>query len=248
MIRFASRQPVAFSVLVVFVAVFLIKLLDVGLMYLPLPELARRLIVEAAFGAYVAFLLVILRWWRATGFKQPATPGKLLAFLPMLFLPVVLIASNGLKLASPDQMILFTLYTLLVGFAEEGLLRGVILHALLPGGLKRAVLLSSLLFGIGHLTNLLQGYSPATTIVQIIYSTLLGIGFAGVRLYTGSIWPAILAHTLIDLGDTATRGFVLPSTQPLTVAGVIAPIIITGLYALYGWWLLRRTATGHGAA
>jgi hypothetical protein len=43
---------------------------------------------------------------------------------------------------------------------------------------------SSLFFGIGHLLNFWHGSAPSTVIVQMVYSTLLGNGFAGVRLYS----------------------------------------------------------------
>jgi membrane protease YdiL (CAAX protease family) len=145
-------------------------------------------------------------------------------------------------------MIWFGMLTLMIGFAEEGLVRGVVLHALVSGGVRRAVLLSSLFFGISHVVNILQGASATATIVQIIYATLLGIGFAGMCLYTGTIWPAILLHALIDFVDIASRGFVLTPPRSLSLAGVIAPIVLTSLFALYGWWLLRRTAMSSSAA
>jgi hypothetical protein len=239
--EFPSRRPIAFSALAVLVAAAGIELLGAGLTNLRLPALASRLTIEAVFCAYVIFLLTRLRWWQEAGFKLPRSGRTLLAFLPLLILPIAVVVSSGFKAASAGQMIGFAILTLMVGFAEEGLLRGVALRAMLPIGLTRAAVLSSVFFGIGHLLNLWHGSSPSAVIVQMIYSTLLGIGFAGVRLYTGTIWPAIAAHVLIDFADIAGRGFVLAPPKELKLAGVIAPIVITGLYALYGWWLLRRT-------
>ena len=241
MTRLAARHPILFSVSAVLMAVILIKLLDAGLAYLNLSDLAHRLIVEAVFVAYVAALLTGLRWWTAAGFQQLATGRRLAACLPLLVLPGLLALSSGFKTASLSQIFWFTLLTVLVGLAEEGLVRGVVLHALLPIGLARAAGLSALLFGLGHLVNLWQGAAVSATVVQIIYATFLGIGFAGARAYTGSIWPAIAIHTLIDFVDGAGRGFVLAPQQSVTMSGVIVTIVITGLFALYGWWLLRRT-------
>lgn len=241
MTRFASRHPLVFSILAVLVAIVVIKLLDVGLADLGLSALGIRLIIEAAFCGYVIFLLGSLCWWREAGFKQPVTWRRLLAYLPLLLVPVLVAASSGFQAAPASQVIGFTILSLMVGFAEECLLRGVVLRALVPGGVLRAVLLSSLLFGLGHLVNIWQGASPFTTIVQVLYSFFLGIGFAGARLYTGTIWPAIVVHALIDFVDIASRGFVLAPPQSLAPGRAIVPIVITGLYALYGWWLLRRT-------
>jgi membrane protease YdiL (CAAX protease family) len=241
MTRFASRHPLVFSILAVLVALVVIKLLDAGLADLELSALGIRLTIEAAFCGYVIFLLGSLWWWREAGFKQSVTWRRLLAYLPLLLVPVLVAASSGFQAAPANQVIGFAILTLMVGFAEESLLRGVVLRALVPGGVLRAVLLSSLFFGLGHLVNIWQGASPFTTIVQVLYSFFLGIGFAGARLYTGTIWPAIVVHALIDFVDIASRGFVLAPPQSLTPGRAIVPIVITGLYALYGWWLLRRT-------
>lgn len=246
--RLVSRHPIVFSVLAVLLAVAGIALLDTGLAYLMRSDLARRLMVETLFCGYVIFLLTRLRWWQEAGFQRPESMRRLLASLPLLFLPIVVAASSGFRAAGASQMIGFAILTLMVGFAEEGLLRGVVLRAMLPIGVTRAAVLSSVFFGVGHLANIPHGAAPAATIVQMSYSILLGIGFAGARLYTGTIWPAIVVHALIDFVDIAGRGFVLAPPQSVTLAGVIASLVLTGLYAMYGWWLLRRTGLGEPAA
>jgi uncharacterized protein len=248
MSRFVSRHPIIFSVLVVLLAMALITLVGAAFTYLKLSEFTNQLIVEVVFCGYVILLLTRLHWWHEAGFKKPTTRRKYLAYLPLVFLPLVVVVISGFKAASPSTVMWFALFTLLAGFAEEGLLRGVVLRAMLPSDLKRAVLVSSLIFGLAHLINIWQGHSAATVIIQIIYATLLGIGFAGARLYTGTIWPAIVIHALIDFVDFGSRGFVLALPQTVTLTGVIFTIVITSLYALYGWWLLRRTKTGVAAA
>jgi membrane protease YdiL (CAAX protease family) len=205
-----------------------------------MPDLASRLVVEAAFCGYVTLLLSRLRWWRETGFTVPATRRRLLAYVPLFVLPLIVLAGGGVKTASTERVIGFGLFTLMVGFAEEGLIRGIVLRALQPAGVMRAALLSSLIFGLGHLANVWQGATLAATLIQVAFSTLLGIGLAGARVYAGSIWPAIALHTLLDLFDIAGRGFALPSPQAATLARAAAPIALTGLCAVYGWWLLRR--------
>jgi membrane protease YdiL (CAAX protease family) len=241
-IRVVSRHPTLFSVVAVLVPVAGLKLLGASVAYLRLTVLTDRLIIEAVFCAYVILLLAGLGWWHEAGFRTPTTRRKLLAYLPLVCLPVAVVATSGFKAAHASQVVGFATFTVMVGFAEEGLLRGVVLRALLPGGMMRAAILSSLLFGIGHLLNIWQGASPATTVVQVLYSTLLGIGFAGARLYSGTIWPAIAVHAFTDFVDVASRGFVLAPPQSLTLARALVPIVVTGLYAVYGGWLVRRTA------
>jgi membrane protease YdiL (CAAX protease family) len=132
---------------------------------------------------------------------------------------------------------------LMVGFAEEALLRGIVLRALLPGGVMRAAILSSVIFGLAHLTNMFEGRDALSTLVQAVYATFLGIGFAGPRLFSGTIWPAIVLHGLVDFVDAASRGFARTNeVKPVTAGQAVMVLAITGLYALYGLWLIRRTS------
>ena len=242
MTKFASRRPTIFALAAVLIALVIISLLNAGLGYLKLSTLAKEVITEAFFCGYVAVLLTRLRWWSEAGFKRPISRKKLLVCLPLLLLPILMLVSGGIKPASAGQVIGFAIFAMMVGFAEEGLVRGLALRAMLPTGLMRAALLSSLFFGLGHFINVIQGASLSATAVQVTEAILLSIAFAGVRLYTGSIWPAIALHSLIDFIDAGSRGFVLAPPQVVTLI-VLVPIILTGLFAAYGWWLLQRTAT-----
>lgn len=240
MIGFAARRPVVFALAATVVPLAMIKVLDSVLPRLDLSPLAVRLAGEAGLAGYVAVLLFRLRWWREAGFGTFGSGRRLAACLPFLLLPLIVVAANGVKAAPAGQVAGFTLFAILVGFGEEGLVRGIVLRGLLPLGLRRATVLSSLLFGAGHLANVFQGADPMTTAVQATYATLLGIGVAGARLYTGVIWPMIALHTLVDLADFAGRGFALPAPRRLAIGDAVVPIILTGLCALYGWWLLTR--------
>ena len=82
---------------------------------------------------------------------------------------------------------------------EEGMWRGVMLGLLRPTGVWRAVLISSLLFGLGHLGNTaLRGIS-FLIVLQAFGAAIQGIGFAALRLRTNTIWPLIIIHGLHDL-------------------------------------------------
>lgn len=241
MTRFVTRRPLAFSVLATVVPLLAMAFLREGLATMTLPDLANRLVVEAVFCGYVILVLSLLRWWGEAGFARLKAHRRLIFYLPLFVLPLLVLAGNGVKTAGAGRMIAFALFVLMVGFAEEGLVRGIILRALLPAGAVRAVLLSSLIFGASHLANIWQGASATATIVQVIFATFLGIGVAGARVYTGTIWPAIGLHWLVDLFDVASRGFQLPSSQAVTPVRAVVPIALTSLCALYGLWLVRRS-------
>lgn len=78
------------------------------------------------------------------------------------------------------------------GITEEFVFRGFLIHALLAatGSVPLALLLSSGAFGVVH------AYQQP---VGALRATLLGALLALPLLVSGSIYPAILAHVLIDL-------------------------------------------------
>lgn len=157
MTAIASRRPILISILAALSPLLLIGLLDVSFTrFTPLP-LVKRLIIESVFCGYLLVLLTLMRWWRVAGFTRLPTARRLLTCAAMLFLPLAIGVSAGFHTAPTHQMLSLTLFILTVSFAEEGLMRGVVLQALLPSGFLRAALLSSLLFGVGHFINLIQG-------------------------------------------------------------------------------------------
>ncbi len=101
-----------------------------------------------------------------------------------------LVDVGGLVVGGVTPVLVVAL-SLFIGFYEELLARGVILQRamrLLPGA-ALPVAVSSLLFGLGHL------YQGAIGVVQ---TALVGAVFAVGVLRWQSLWPAILAHGLLN--------------------------------------------------
>lgn len=153
----------------------------------------------------VAFLLISrLKWWRQTGFMQGITwkdmPLLLFPIIFMLFIaiPTLFPLIFGPNKVALDQFLSLALFCGLVGLAEESLCRGLILQAFLPKGVLRAIILSALVFGLLHTSNLFAGYSLGFVIGQILLAFGLGLTYAVIRLRTGSIWPVIILHGLYD--------------------------------------------------
>jgi membrane protease YdiL (CAAX protease family) len=114
---------------------------------------------------------------------------------------------------------------------EETLWRGVMLGMLRPTGVWRAALISSLLFGLGHLGNTaLRGVS-FLIVLQAFGAALQGIGLAALRLRTNTIWPLIGIHALHDL-------FLQMSTLPIPLLEAFIETVI----CIYGIVLLRHHA------
>jgi membrane protease YdiL (CAAX protease family) len=244
---FVSRHALLFSVVVVLVYDFGMQGLGALLKAIPglgLTPLAVGLIVQGIFCVLIVALIHYLRWWRESGFQRPVSSLVLFAYLPWLLLPLLVMMGAESATRSSGLVIAYAVMMLLVGFGEEALMRGVVLRALLPGGMMRAAVVSSLIFGVAHFFNVFQGHGVAPTIAQVIYAAFIGMGFAGPRLFAGTIWPAIFLHGLIDFADVASRNFTpvaeVTKATPFNLGQAITAIAITGCYALYGWWLIRR--------
>lgn len=110
------------------------------------------------------------------------------------------------------QIFLFAIAMFLIGFNEELVFRGIILNLFLDKfgnskkGIVTATVLSSVIFGAVHLTNIFSGVSVASALVQAIQAAVLGGLLAAIYLRSGNIWIVIVAHALTDFASMLSSG------------------------------------------
>ena len=158
------------------------------------------------------------------------------------FIPLWILASLNLWLGiAPDYPMPGLLYAAVmmacVGFVEELIFRCFLFKAMLKGGsVKTAVIVSSLTFGIGHLVNLFNGHALGETLLQIVFAVAVGFIFTMAFYKGGSLWPCILAHSLIDVTS------VFSSVDAPVLDGIVhvATPVLAAAYCLY---LARRVET-----
>ena len=120
----------------------------------------------------------------------------------------------------------------LVGFVEELLFRGLLFKAILrQGGEKKAIIISALTFGMGHIVNLFSGQDLVETLVQICFAVAIGFIFTMVYYKCASLWPLIVAHSTIDVLSVFGADNVLADWIYIGSTLVIA--------VLYCWYLSR---------
>ena len=108
--------------------------------------------------------------------------------------------------AGAGEICKFVFFCVSVGFFEEIYFRGLIFPLLLVffRGKKfaelKAVLFSGAIFGLIHLVNLFGGAGFGAVAVQVGYSTLNGLMYAALFLFTRSLILPMLCHTLFDVG------------------------------------------------
>ncbi len=131
-----------------------------------------------------------------------------------VILPCLLVVVNNLPILALirqeawverwDLLGLFLADCLFIGAFEELAFRGTLFLAILEKRRKDTrqifitALISSLLFGLVHLANLLEGGGLVATLLQVGYSFLIGGMCSIILLKTRSIIPCILLHTIFD--------------------------------------------------
>lgn len=90
---------------------------------------------------------------------------------------------------------------LFVGFSEELLARGLIVHALNHDFIPQylVMLVSSILFGLLHGMNYFNGQDRKTTTTQIVVTTLIGMSLYVSYIVSGTLWLPIALHAAFDI-------------------------------------------------
>lgn len=164
--------------------------------------------------------------------------GSLRAYL--YFLPLVLLTSvnlwGGVQLNySVGESLLYLLSMLCVGFLEEIIFRGFLFQAIRKDGLRAAILISSLTFGLGHIINLLRGADFFSTLLQICYACAIGFLFTVIFYKSGSLIPCILVHSITNGLST----FSLEHSESFALVIAAFLTVVSVAYALY---LLKKAS------
>jgi membrane protease YdiL (CAAX protease family) len=162
----------------------------------------------------------------------------------------VLPLADGIESVPPVRLAFLALAAFLVALNEELLYRGLLLRALLPWGVARAVAILAVLFSLIHLPNLLVGGSLGFELVRLGITSGGAVGLMAVRLRTSTLSPLILAHWGLDIAEYAAAGGIpalgaVHQIHPTTVAALFVYNVIFGLAGIY---VLRQHATSsmHG--
>ena len=115
-----------------------------------------------------------------------------------------------------------------VGFIEEIIFRGFLFKMMAKDNVKRAVAVSAITFGIGHIINLLNGAALLPTLMQICYAISIGYLFVIIFYKSNSLVPCIITHCLVN----ALSVFNVESAVSSYVSAAFLTIVPL-LYAMY---------------
>ena len=165
--------------------------------------------------------------------KSKVSAGKMLFYLPL----VILMSANliyGFKLKlSLAETVLYILTMLCVGFLEEVIFRGLLFKSMAENGVKSAIIVSGITFGIGHIINLFNGSGAELlpNILQIIYATAAGFMLVMIFHKTGSLIPCIVFHGIFNALSVFADESALSLNQ--RIISCVFLVVVSGGYGAY---------------
>jgi membrane protease YdiL (CAAX protease family) len=166
-------------------------------------------------------------------------PAGLLAFALSLFAFYI-----GLKPYLTDTPTIWKVviegfvYYIGVGMIEELYVRGFLLNIIeklfrkSKNAVLWAVVLSSLVFGLGHIPGML-GSPPFAAAGNVIWTIGLGLYFGAVYKRTGNLWVPIILHAVLNFSGIPFV-FSTTNTYPDLSLYIILPIyLLLGAYSIF---------------
>ena len=190
-------------------------------------------------------------WWIAFGLTLLITVAAS-AVVWATPLASFVVPENGIIDSLLSFLIQVVLFTLTFALLEEIGIRGYLLPKLLPLGRSRALALSGLVWATWHMPLILL--TPVFPVgnklisLPLFYGTVVAASFVYgyLRLYTGAVWPASLAHAVHNAA-WGTLGAFTVTSYPIVVnkylVGDYGVLILVGA-VIGAIWLNRRLMRG----
>ena len=210
------------------------------------------LLAELALAALAALGLLALGKGRVLtergrGFGEGMAAGGFLLGLSCLGLMGALSLWQREPMSNLEA-VRFVLYMFAIGLAEELTFRGLIQNVLADAfgrdsrrGVWSTVIVSGLVFGLVHLSNILSGVSVPGAVMQALSAASVGVYLGAVYARCGTIWPLVALHGINDLVGMMAAGGNEMSDAVEAVSGYgPEKFIAVGLYIALAVFLLRR--------
>lgn len=259
--RLRDRHPMAYCVFSegLFFVIMLLEstLLAFGLVAAGVDVMQLDDYMLSAIQEMVGVAVALLLLWRTgrLGVLRQRGAGFFGGLLVGMY-PLVIIGYNlafrlmmlpvGQPMRPAGLIAWFLLCFVLVGAAEELLFRGVIAQTLLEhygtsrSGVWKACLISGVLFGAGHLTNLFSS-APFGVLMQCAFSFALGCLLAAIYFRSGNIWVPIFLHALMDITSMLYGGLYNTQSVSEAVSSYDASMLLSVLiYMIPTIFLLRK--------
>jgi len=186
----------------------------------------RSTIINTIFSIALIILMKILKRTSYYGLIKVTNLKAYIYFIP-LFLIVSVNLWNGVNINNSAREIIFYILNMInVGFIEEIIFRGFLFKMMAKDNIKKAIIVSAMTFGIGHIINLLNGADFISTLLQVCYAISIGYLFVIIFYKSKSLIPCIITHCLVN-------SFSIFNVENTTYVSSVFLIIVPFLYAIY---------------
>ena len=110
------------------------------------------------------------------------------------------------------------------------------LHTLFYTLTLYAILIASVLFGLGHIFGAL-GQPIVTVIAKTVWATALGVYFGAVYVVSKNLWVPIILHFIINLCGIP---FCFSTSNQYPAIALITCLVSYVLLAIYGVYIIRK--------
>ena len=188
----------------------------------------RSTIINTIFSIALIILMIRLKRTSYYGLTKVTNLKKYIYFIPLLLIISVNLW-NGVNINNSTSEIVFHFLNMInVGFIEEIIFRGFLFKMMAKDNVKRAIIVSAITFGIGHIVNLLNGADLIPTLMQVCYAISIGYLFVIIFYKSKSLIPCIITHCLFN----SLSIFNIENGISLYVSSTFL-IVVPLIYAIY---------------
>jgi membrane protease YdiL (CAAX protease family) len=183
---------------------------------------------------YITIFAIWSGWWKDLFKDKFKIQGHKWMYLLIVFAVIGTIGNIATGTIS-EKTTSFILYaaiaTALVGYSEELMTRGLLLRGARGSGLSevKVFLLTSLMFGLMHALNIINGQDLKTTMVQVLLTGLSGGIYYAIFRKTGLLWVTMFLHAAWDFA-LLTGTSELNQTSTASDAAGLLGIFVYGSY------------------
>lgn len=190
----------------------------------------------------------VLRF-KTEGFMEGIWTGT--TFLVLGAMSFITFFVKGMSVtASNSDILVFVIYMILVGIAEEVLFRGILQNCVMEyigtdsvAKVRIGIVIASVLFGSVHLGNaFFPGVSFTDALQQAISVIPMGALFGTIYFRSkNNIWPGILLHAFNDFYTLLIGGYISNSSLGEAISGTSGGVLGTlALYTIIDLWIMRK--------
>nr|WP_244954142.1 CPBP family intramembrane glutamic endopeptidase [Spelaeicoccus albus] len=175
---------------------------------------------------------------KSFGYRRPVNLRAAWWLVPPV-ITIGLVLATAAPSATGSIIGAYLVLSVAVAVNEETWFRGNALAVLRPVGIRAAIVVSSVLFGVMHLANLAGGADLSSSLLQMVFALIFGVVAAELVVVTSSLWPAILWHAAWDFVNYLGGN----ETVPLALVGVELSCAVMIAYAMRLWrWTIKMNA------